>query len=93
MVHWQPAGRDRPGELACGWTLAAGYRDGAPGIDRGYCQPLWVIPAAWRIILPRGATVVTGNADQHNRGLASPGGLITCQGRPGAAARPSYMTA
>jgi Protein of unknown function (DUF4232) len=81
-----------PGELAYGWTLAAAYRDGPAGIDHGYCQPLWVIPAAWRIVLPGGTTLVVLNADSRNRGVAPSGGLITCQGRLGTAARPSYMT-
>lgn len=81
-----------PGELAYGWTLAAEYRDGPASIDHGYCQPLWVIPAAWRIVLPGGTTFVIRNADPRNQGLAPSGCLITCQGRLGVAARPSYMT-
>ena len=68
------------------------YRDGPASIDRGYCQPLWVTPAAWRIVLPGGTTVVIGNADPRNPGLAPSGGLITCQGRLGVPARPSFMT-
>jgi len=87
-AHAAPA----PGELAYEWTLAAEYRDGPASIDRGYCQPLWVIPAAWRIVLPGGTTFVIRNADPRNQGLAPSGGLITCQGRLGVAARPSYMT-
>jgi hypothetical protein len=80
-----------PGELAYGWTLAAGYRDGPAGIGRGYRQPPWVTPAAWRIVLPGGTTFVIRNADPRHQGLAPAGGLITCQGRLGAA-RPSYLT-
>jgi len=81
-----------PGELVYGWMLAAGYRDGPARVDHGYCQPLWVIPAAWRIALPGGTSLVIPNTDPHNRGMAPTGGLITCQGRLGAALRPSYMT-
>ena len=80
------------GELVYGWTLAAEYRDGPPSVDRGYCKPLWVIPAAWRVVLASGTTFLIRNADPHNRGLASSGGLITCQGRLGSALRPSYLT-
>ncbi len=80
-----------PGELVYGWTLAAEYRDGPPSVGRGYCQPLWVIPAAWRVVLANG-TFVIRNADPRTRGLAPTGGLITCQGRLGAVLRPSYMT-
>jgi hypothetical protein len=61
-------------------------------VGHGYCQPLWVIPAAWPIVLPGGTRVVTRNTDPRNRGLAPSGGLITCQGRLGAALRPSYLT-
>jgi hypothetical protein len=55
------------------------------------CQPLWVIPAAWCVVLPGGTTFVIRNADPRHQGLAPSGGLITCQGRLGAA-RPSYLT-
>ena len=51
-----------------------------------------MIPAAWRIVLPGGTTFVIRNADPHNQGLAPSGGLITCQGRLGVPARPSFMT-
>jgi hypothetical protein len=53
---------------------------------------LWVIPAAWRIVLAGGTTIVIRNADPGNRGLPPTGGLITCQGRLGAEPQPSYMT-
>jgi hypothetical protein len=33
--------------------LAAEYRDGPPSVDGGYCQPLWVMPAAWRVVLEK----------------------------------------
>lgn len=65
---------------------------GPASVGHGYCQPLWVIPAAWPIVLPGGTRVVTRNTDPRNRGLAPSGGLITCQGRLGAALRPSYLT-
>lgn len=81
-----------PGELVYGWALAAAYRDGPASVDRGYCAPLWVIPAAWRVVLAGGTTFVIRNTDPRNPVLASTGGLITCQGRLGAEPQPSYMT-
>ena len=81
-----------PGELVYGWPLAAAYRDGPASVDHGYCAPLWVIPAAWRIVLAGRTTFVIRNADPRNHGLAPTGGLITCQGRLDGQPQPSYMT-
>jgi len=73
--------------------LAADYRDGPASVDRGYCQPLWVIPAAWRLVLPGGATFTVPNAGPGNKNPLSPsGGLITCQGKLGAGKTLSYLT-
>lgn len=79
------------GELAYGWTISAEYRDGPVSVSNGYCQPLWVIPATWRITLAGGATFLIRNADPYDRGLSPTGGLITCQGRLGSALPPSYL--
>jgi hypothetical protein len=57
--------------LIAPFELAVGYRDGPSSIDRGYCRPLWVIPAAGRIALSGGATFVIGDAGPRNRGLPS----------------------
>jgi hypothetical protein len=87
--HGGPA----PGELVYYWMFAAEYRDGPIGVDRGYCQPLWVIPAAWRVVFANAGTFIVRNTDL---GSASPmtrsGGLITCRGRLGAATTLSYLT-
>jgi hypothetical protein len=84
-----------PGELVYAWTFQAEYRDGPASVDNGYCQPDWVIPAAWRIALPGGAAVTVPNADPGNlyggEGQ-SKGGLITCLGRLGVAAPPAYLS-
>ena len=80
------------GELAYDWGLAAEYRDGPAGVDRGYCQPLWVIPAAWRVSLG-GGTVIVRNTDPSNRNpLSQSGGLITCQGKLGGDKTLTYLT-
>jgi hypothetical protein len=82
-----------PGELVYYWLLAAEYRDGPPGVDHGYCQPLWVIPDAWRVSLADGTVFTVANADPPNASPMSPsGGLITCQGRLGADGTLSYLT-
>ena len=82
-----------PGELAYYWMLAAEYRDGPPSVDGGYCQPLWVIPAAWRVALGNGATFTIRNADPAGASpMSRSGGLITCQGRLGADQTISYLT-
>ena len=52
-----------PGELVYYWMLAAECRDGPPAVDGRYCQPLWVIPAAWRVVLANGGTFTVRNAD------------------------------
>ena len=76
----------RPGELIGIIQLLSEYRDGPAKVDRGYCQPLWVVPAAWRIALPGGGTLGGPNVDARNPfRLVRSGGLITCQGRLGTA--------
>ncbi len=60
-VRWLAAGTmagTRPGELTGLVTLAAEYRDGPANVDNGDCEPLWVIPATWRIALPDGTRTV-----------------------------------
>lgn len=69
-----------PGELTGILPLAAEYRD-APTQD-GRCNPFWVIPAAWRIILAGGGTLTVPNADRHDPARLVPsGGLVTCRGQ------------
>lgn len=80
------------GELAYVWVLQSEYRDGPATVDNGMCQPDWVIPASWLVTLPRGATILIHNADPHDPApTASGGGLVTCQGRLGAAGQPAYL--
>jgi len=82
-----------PGELVYWWLLMSEYRDGPANVDNGVCQPDWVVPASWRIILPGGATLTVANSDPDNFGRLVPGGgLVTCLGRLGVAAPPSYMS-
>ena len=73
--------------------LAAEYRDGPASVDHGYCQPLWVILAAWRVGLADGTLSTVANADPPYASPLSPsGGLITCRGRLGADKTLSYLT-
>jgi hypothetical protein len=66
-------------------ALQAEYRDGPASVDHGYCEPLWVIPAAWRVTLPDGYALTVANADRTNPpGFGgSSGGLVTCRGELG----------
>jgi hypothetical protein len=64
-------------------TLAAEYRDGPASVDNGDCEPLWVIPATWRIALPDG-TLMVANAGSVPM-LSKSGGLVTCRGQLDAA--------
>ena len=86
-----PDGRSPvPGELVYLWTLEAQYTD---PVDNGATQRDWVVPAAWRITLPGGATVAVSNVD-HGNPYRTPygGGLIAYLGRLGVATPPAYMT-
>jgi hypothetical protein len=81
-VRWRVSGTltgTQPGELTGLVLLAAEYRDGPAGVDHGYCEPLWVIPAAWRIELPSGSLTVA-NASA-GRSISKSGGLVTCRGQ------------
>jgi hypothetical protein len=88
-IRWRPPGvlaGVRPGELTGLVSLISEYRDGPAGVDRGLCQPLWVVPASWRVTLP-GGTLTVPNADGANpAGLVSSGGFVTCRGRLSVAA-------
>jgi len=78
----QPAAH---GAFVGGLVLEAEYRDGPAKVDHGYCEPLWVIPAAWRVTLPDGQALAVANADRYNpAGFGGPsGGLVTCRGELG----------
>jgi hypothetical protein len=73
------------GAFVASLALGAEYRDGPPSVDHGYCEPLWVIPAAWRVTLPHGQALTVANADRFNPvGFGgSSGGLVTCRGELG----------
>jgi hypothetical protein len=73
------------GAFVAGLALAAEYRDGPASVDHGYCEPLWLIPAAWRVTLPHGQALTVANADRYNPvGFGgSSGGLVTCRGELG----------
>jgi hypothetical protein len=80
-----------PGELAYAWPLSAEYRDGPANVNGGMCQPLWVVPATWRVTAG-GATFDVPNADPRNPERYAPGGgLITCQGRLNQPGQPAYL--
>jgi PASTA domain len=86
-------GSPAPGELVFILTLQAEYRDGPANVDNGMCQPDWVVPASWRIILAGSATVTVANTDPGNFDRLVPsGGLVTCLGRLSVAAPPAYMS-
>jgi hypothetical protein len=70
------------GAFVASLLLEAEYRDGPASVDRGYCAPLWVIPAAWRVTLPDGQVLTVANADRFNPvGFdGTSGGLVTCRG-------------
>jgi hypothetical protein len=73
-------------------ALQAEYRDGPANVDHGYCEPLWVIPAAWRVTLPDGHALTVANADRLNPEFSgSSGGLVTCRGELGGI-RPATVT-
>ena len=70
-----------PGELAAALHLIAEYRDGPAKVDRGLCNPLWAVPATWRVVFPGGSSLAVANADRYNPGLVPSGGFVTCRGR------------
>src|SRR5262249_49977366 len=72
-----------PGELTGQAELIAHYRDGPPRVNHGLCEPLWVIPATWRVKL-LGATLSVANRDSADLDkLVLSGGLVTCRGQLG----------
>lgn len=74
--------RVHSGELVGELGLQAEYRDGPATVDNGFCMPLWVIPAIWRVRLPDGHAITVPNADPSNSfKLAPSGGLVTCRGK------------
>jgi hypothetical protein len=65
-------------------SLAAEYRDGPVSVDNGYCAPLWIVPATWRLVLPGGQALTVPNIDRTGTGKLVPsGGLVTCRGQLG----------
>jgi hypothetical protein len=88
-IRWRPPGvlaGTRPGELTGSVSLISEYRDGPAGVDRGLCEPLWVVPASWRVTLPGGVLTVPNAAAANPGGIVSSGGFVTCRGRLGVAA-------
>jgi hypothetical protein len=86
-VRWRPPGElagTRPGELVGMIQLMSEYRDGPADVDRGLCEPLWVTPASWRVVVPGGSALTIPNADPASPArLVSSGGFVTCRGRLG----------
>jgi hypothetical protein len=77
---------ERPGEFIGEVPLYAEYRDGPSVVDNGYCEPLWVVPVTWRVVLPDGKSLTVTNADRSNPSkLVRSGGFVTCRGRMGVA--------
>jgi hypothetical protein len=75
---------ERSGEFIGEVPLYAEYRDGPSAVDNGYCGPLWVVPATWRVVLPDGKALTVANADRSNPSkLVRSGGFVTCRGRMG----------
>jgi hypothetical protein len=75
---------ERPGEFLGEVPLYAEYRDGPSSVDNGYCEPLWVVPATWRVVLADGKGLTVANADLSNPSkLVRSGGFVTCRGRMG----------
>jgi hypothetical protein len=73
------------GALVAHMAVVAEYRDGPARVDHGYCEPLWIIPAAWHVTLPDGRALTVANADRRNpAGFGGTGGLVTCRGELGA---------
>jgi len=70
-----------PGELAAALHLIAEYRDGPAKVDRGLCNPLWAVPATWRVVFPGGSSLAVANADRYNPGVVPSGGFVTCGGQ------------
>ena len=88
-IRWRPPGvlaGTRPGELTGSVPLISEYRDGPAGVDGGLCEPLWVVPASWRVTLPGGVLTVANAAAANPAGLVRSGGFVTCRGRLGVAA-------
>jgi hypothetical protein len=76
----------QPGELAGVITLSADYRDGPVSVDNGMCNPLWRVPAMWRVVFPDGQALSVANADPANPiKLVPSGGFVTCRGQLGVA--------
>jgi hypothetical protein len=86
-VRWRPPGTlagTRPGELTGAIALMSEYRDGPARVDNGLCEPLWVVPATWRVTVPGAGALIVANADAENPArLVRSGGLVTCRGHLG----------
>jgi hypothetical protein len=86
-IRWRRPGvlsGARPGELTGAIPLMSEYRDGPASADSGQCEPLWVVPATWRVTLPGGGVLTVANAQAANpAGLVRSGGFVTCRGRLG----------
>ena len=73
-----PAGQAdaRVGQL----VLVDDYRDD-PATANGLCEPFWVVPATWRVVLPGGQSLSVANAAPANPiKLVPSGGFVTCSG-------------
>lgn len=69
-------------QLVASLMLSAEYRDDTDG---SLCDPHWVVPVTWRVVLGAVTLAVTnGRATASARPLGA-GGLITCRGRFGGA--------
>jgi hypothetical protein len=86
-VRWRPPGVLSgiwPGELTGIIPLMSEYRDGPASVARGLCEPLWVVPAMWRVTLPAGGALTVANADSADPArLVRSGGFVTCRGHLG----------
>lgn len=77
-----PAGQ--PDALVGQLVLDDDYRDDAAAAS-GLCEPFWVVPANWRIVLPGGQSLSAANAAPANPvKLVPSGGFVTCHGELGA---------
>jgi hypothetical protein len=66
-------------------VLVDEYRDDAATAN-GLCEPLWVVPATWRVVLPGGQSLSAANAAPANPvKLVPSGGFVTCGGEFNAA--------
>jgi hypothetical protein len=72
----------QPDALVGQILLSADFRDD-PTTANGLCEPFWVVPATWRVVLASGRSLSVANADPGDpRSTIFPSGaLVTCRGR------------